>query len=86
MFEFFFSGLFRFYQILLIAYFVLGCIYVPRVYETIKKGGPMDSVIRLLSAALGLQASAAVMMLIHLRNYSIDGRGSPLLELLSECM
>ncbi|KAK2152578.1 hypothetical protein LSH36_325g04073 [Paralvinella palmiformis] len=80
------AGLFRFYQILLITYFVLGCIYIPRVYETIKKGGPMDFVIRLLSAALCLQASAAVTILIHLRSYSIDGYGSPMFELLSELL
>ena len=46
----------------------------------------MDFVIRLLSAALCLQASAAVTILIHLRSYSIDGYGSPMFELLSECM
>ncbi|OWF54822.1 integral membrane protein GPR180-like [Mizuhopecten yessoensis] len=78
------TGLLRFYQMLILAYFVIGCIFVPRLHETLKKGGPMQLVLILLTISTGLQALGAFTMMIHLQWYSTDGIGSPFLELLAE--
>lgn len=78
------TGLLRFYQLLALAYFVLGCICVPRLVEPLSSGGPMQLVIQLLSVSTCLQAVGAFIMMMHLRKYSHDGIGSPFLELLSE--
>lgn len=78
------TGLLRFYQLLALAYFVLGCICIPRLLDTMNSGGPMQLVIRLLSASTGLQAVGAFIMMMHLRKYSRDGIGSPMFEMLSE--
>ncbi|XP_052218622.1 integral membrane protein GPR180-like isoform X2 [Dreissena polymorpha] len=78
------TGLLRFYQLLALAYFVLGCICVPRLVEPFSSGGPMQLVIQLLSVSTGLQAVGAFIMMMHLRKYSRDGIGSPMFEMLSE--
>lgn len=78
------TGLLRFYQLLALAYFVLGCICIPRLLEPFSSGGPMQLVIQLLSASTCLQAVGAFIMMMHLRKYSRDGIGSPMFEMLSE--
>ncbi|KAK3583692.1 hypothetical protein CHS0354_021442 [Potamilus streckersoni] len=78
------TGLLRFYQLLALAYFVLGCICVPKLWEPLWSGGPMQLVIQLLTASTGLQAVGALCMIFHLQRYSKDGSGSPLLELIAE--
>ncbi|XP_045199327.2 integral membrane protein GPR180-like [Mercenaria mercenaria] len=78
------TGLLRFYQLLALAYFVLGCICVPRLVEPFSSGGPMQLVIQLLTASTCLQAVGAFIMMMHLRKYSRDGIGSPVFEMLSE--
>ncbi|XP_063430310.1 integral membrane protein GPR180-like isoform X1 [Mytilus trossulus] len=78
------TGLLRFYQLLTLAYFVLGCIFAPRLYETLSKGGPMQLVIQLLSVSTCLQALGSFIMMIHLQRYSKDGMGSSFVELIAE--
>lgn len=78
------TGLLRFYQLLTLAYFVLGCIFAPRLYETLSKGGPMQLVIQLLSVSTCLQALGSFIMMLHLQRYSKDGMGSSVIELLAE--
>ncbi|ESP04844.1 hypothetical protein LOTGIDRAFT_109564, partial [Lottia gigantea] len=78
------TGLYRFYQLLTLGYFVLACIFAPRLYQTLSKGGPMQLVIQLLTASVCLQAVGGFLMMLHLRSYSKDGMGSPFKELLSE--
>lgn len=62
----FVTGLLRFYQLLTLAYFVLGCIFAPRLHETLSKGGPMQLVIVLLTISTCLQATGTFIMMIHL--------------------
>ena len=62
-----YSGLLRFYQLLALAYFVLGCICIPRLVEPLSSGGPMQLVIQLLSVSTCLQAVGAFIMMMHLR-------------------
>lgn len=60
-------GLFRFYQLLTLGYFILGCIYGPRLYDSLQKEGPMHLVIQLLSAATALQGIGSFSMVLYLR-------------------
>ncbi|XP_041356542.1 integral membrane protein GPR180-like [Gigantopelta aegis] len=78
------TGLLRFYQLLTLAYFVLSCIFAPRLWQTLSKGGPMQLVIQLLSASICLQAIGSFLMMVHLIKYSYNGIGSPFKEVLSE--
>lgn len=78
------TGLLRFYQLLAVAYFVLGCICIPRLIEPLSSGGPMQRVIQLLSTSTCLQAVGVFIMMMHLRRYSRDGIGSPSFEMLAE--
>ncbi|XP_061165730.1 integral membrane protein GPR180-like [Saccostrea echinata] len=78
------TGLLRFYQLLTLAYFVLGCIFAPRLYETLSKGGPMQLVIILLTVSTCLQATGTFIMMIHLARYSKDGMGSAAIEFFAE--
>ena len=64
-----YTGLLRFYQLLTLAYFVLGCIFAPRLHETLSKGGPMQLVIILLTVSTCLQATGTFIMMIHLARY-----------------
>ena len=50
-----------------LGYFVLGCIYAPKLWETLQKGGPMQLVLQLLTGALLLQATASLVTTLHLR-------------------
>lgn len=78
------TGLLRFYQLLTLAYFVLGCIFAPRLHETLTKGGPMQLVIVLLTISTCLQATGTFIMMIHLARYSKDGMGSSAIEFFAE--
>ncbi|WAR27451.1 GP180-like protein [Mya arenaria] len=62
-------SLLRFYQLLALAYFILGCICIPRLIEPLNSRGPMQLVIQLLSVSTGLQAVGAFIMMIHLRKH-----------------
>lgn len=61
-----FSGLQTFYFLLLLAYFVACCIYVQPLYQALRKGGPMHTVLRVLTMALTLQGCSALCNYIHL--------------------
>ncbi|XP_022101996.1 integral membrane protein GPR180-like isoform X2 [Acanthaster planci] len=78
------TGLLGFYELLTLIYFVLGCIWAPRLYENIAKRGPMHDVLVMLTTVLCLQAVGSLCMFIHLYGYSTDGQGSPLMENVSE--
>ncbi|XP_028655391.1 integral membrane protein GPR180 [Erpetoichthys calabaricus] len=78
------SGLHDFYFLLILAYFVAACIYAQPLWQTIKKGGPMHTVLKVLSSVLCLQATAALLNYIHMSRYSKDGIGVPLLGSLAE--
>ncbi|XP_077988023.1 integral membrane protein GPR180-like [Glandiceps talaboti] len=74
------TGLLAFYQIIVILYFVLICIFSSEIYHTIIKGGPMHLVLKLLSTATALQCLGIFLMFFHLYGYSKDGTGSAFLE------
>ncbi|XP_038050752.1 integral membrane protein GPR180-like [Patiria miniata] len=78
------TGLLGFYELLTLIYFVLGCIWAPRLYANIAKRGPMHDVLVMLTTVLCLQAVGSLCMFIHLYGYSTDGQGSPLMENVSE--
>ncbi|XP_078402048.1 integral membrane protein GPR180 isoform X1 [Cetorhinus maximus] len=78
------SGLHDFYFLLVLAYFVVACIYTQPIWRSIKKGGPMHTVLKVLSIGLLLQAGAAFTNYMHLSRYSVDGIGTPLLGSLAE--
>ncbi|KAG2456437.1 GP180 protein, partial [Polypterus senegalus] len=80
------SGLHDFYFLLILAYFVAACIYAQPLWQTIKKGGPMHTVLKVLSSVLFLQATAALLNYIHMSRYSKDGIGVPLLGSFAECL
>lgn len=61
------TGLYRFYQLLTLGYFILACICGPRLMEALHKEGPMHFVILLLTVAMGLQAFCALFLALHLR-------------------
>uniref|UniRef100_A0A8C6V384 G protein-coupled receptor 180 n=1 Tax=Neogobius melanostomus TaxID=47308 RepID=A0A8C6V384_9GOBI len=78
------AGLHSFYFVLLLAYFVASCIYVQPLYQALRKGGPMHTVLRVLTVALGLQGMSALCNYVHLARYSRDGVGFPLMGSLAE--
>lgn len=78
------SGLHEFYFLLVLAYFLVACIYAQPIWQSIKKGGPMNTILKVLSVGLFLQASAALTNYMHLSRYSVDGIGVPLLGGLAE--
>ncbi|KAL5004425.1 hypothetical protein ScPMuIL_017881 [Solemya velum] len=78
------TGLLRFYQLLTLTYFVLACIFVPRLWETLSSGGPMQLVIQLLTASTVLQALSTFVFMVHLQRYSYNGVGSGICQWLSE--
>ncbi|XP_013382788.1 integral membrane protein GPR180 [Lingula anatina] len=80
------TGLLGFYQLLTLLYFVLACIYAPKLQQILTKEGPMHLVLQLLTAAMVLQAAGALLMVVHLQYFSRDGVGSPFSELLSELL
>ncbi|XP_059183525.1 integral membrane protein GPR180 [Centropristis striata] len=78
------AGLHSFYFLLLLAYFIASCIYVQPLYQALKKGGPMHTVLKVLTTVLALQGCSALCNYIHLARYSRDGAGIPLMGSLAE--
>ncbi|XP_068446371.1 integral membrane protein GPR180 [Clinocottus analis] len=78
------AGLHSFYFLLLLAYFIACCIYFQHLYQALKKGGPMHTVLKVLTTALALQGCAALCKYIHLARYSRDGTGIPLMGCLAK--
>ncbi|KAI1899008.1 hypothetical protein AGOR_G00078260 [Albula goreensis] len=78
------AGLHTFYFLLILAYFVAGCIYAQPLFQALNKGGPMHTVLKVLSIALMLQSASALFNYIHLARYSRDGIGAPLMGSLAE--
>lgn len=63
------SGLYSFYFLLLLAYFIACCIYIQPLHHALKKGGPMHTVFKVLTAALALQGVSALCNYIHLSRF-----------------
>lgn len=59
-------GLQSFYFLLLLAYFIACCIYIQPLYQALRKGGPMHTVLKVLTTALALQGCSALCNYIHL--------------------
>ncbi|KAL3999483.1 histone H1/5 [Sarotherodon galilaeus] len=78
------AGLHSFYFLLLLAYFIACCIYIQPLYQALRKGGPMHTVLKVLTTALALQGCSALCNYIHLARYSRDGIGLPLMGSLAE--
>lgn len=78
------AGLHSFYFLLLLAYFIACCIYIQPLYQALRKGGPMHTVLRVLTTALALQACSALCNYVHLARYSRDGVGFPVMGSMSE--
>ncbi|KAM3849882.1 integral membrane protein GPR180 [Diretmus argenteus] len=78
------AGLHSFYFLLLLAYFLASCIYLQPLYQALRKGGPMHTVLKVLSTALALQGGSALCNYVHLARYSRDGVGVPLMGSLAE--
>ncbi|KAM4701355.1 integral membrane protein GPR180 [Discoglossus pictus] len=78
------SGLHEFFFLLVLVYFVVACIYIQALWQTIKKGGPMHTVLKVLSTTLLLQALSAFANYLHFSRYSKDGRGAPFIGSLAE--
>uniref|UniRef100_A0A1A8BM18 G protein-coupled receptor 180 n=1 Tax=Nothobranchius kadleci TaxID=1051664 RepID=A0A1A8BM18_NOTKA len=78
------TGLHSFYFLLLLAYFLACCIYIQPLCQALRKGGPMHTVLKVLSTALALQGCSALCNYIHLARYSRDGTGFPLMGSLAE--
>uniref|UniRef100_H3DAI4 G protein-coupled receptor 180 n=1 Tax=Tetraodon nigroviridis TaxID=99883 RepID=H3DAI4_TETNG len=78
------AGLQTFYFLLLLAYFIACCIYVQPLYQALRKGGPMHTVLKVLTMALALQGCSALCNYIHLARYSRDGVGIPVMGSLAE--
>ncbi|XP_023275944.1 integral membrane protein GPR180 [Seriola lalandi dorsalis] len=78
------AGLHSFYFLLLLAYFIACCIYIQPLYQALRKGGPMNTVLKVLTMALALQGCSALCNYIHLARYSRDGIGIPLIGSLAE--
>ncbi|XP_069495869.1 integral membrane protein GPR180 [Ambystoma mexicanum] len=78
------SGLHEFFFLMVLAYFVTACIYVQSLWNSVKKGGPMHTVLKVLSTALLLQAGSTLANYLHFYRYSRDGKGLPLMGSLAE--
>ncbi|XP_064638947.1 integral membrane protein GPR180-like [Lineus longissimus] len=79
-------GLLKFYQLLNLALFVIGCIFAPQLVQTLSKKGPMHLVLCLLTSAAGSQVISSLFMLFHLYSFSSNGQGSSFFETLSELL
>uniref|UniRef100_A0A3Q2FS17 G protein-coupled receptor 180 n=1 Tax=Cyprinodon variegatus TaxID=28743 RepID=A0A3Q2FS17_CYPVA len=77
------EALHSFYFLLLLAYFIACCIYIQPLHQALRKGGPMHTVLKVLTTALALQGCSALCNYIHLA-YSRDGTGIPLMGSLAE--
>lgn len=60
-----FPGLHEFFFLLVVAYFIAACIYFQSLWQTIKKGGPMHTVLKVLSTVLLLHAASALANYLH---------------------
>lgn len=60
------SGLHSFYFLLLLASFIACCIYIQPLYQALRKGGPMHTVLKVLTTALALQGFSALCNYIHM--------------------
>uniref|UniRef100_A0A8C5P314 G protein-coupled receptor 180 n=2 Tax=Jaculus jaculus TaxID=51337 RepID=A0A8C5P314_JACJA len=78
------SGLHEFFFLLVLVYFVAACVYAQSLWQAIKKGGPMHTVLKVLTTALLLQAGSALANYIHFSRYSKDGIGVPFMGILAE--
>ncbi|XP_067314795.1 integral membrane protein GPR180 [Pseudorasbora parva] len=78
------SGLHSFYFLLIVAYFVASCIYVQPLWQALSKGGPMLTVLKVLTTALLLQGTSVLLNYIHMARYARDGVGTPLTRSLAE--
>ncbi|XP_059129196.1 integral membrane protein GPR180 isoform X1 [Peromyscus eremicus] len=78
------SGLHEFFFLLVLAYFVTACVCAQSLWQAIRKGGPMHTVLKVLTTALLLQAASALANYIHFSRYSKDGIGVPLMGSLAE--
>ncbi|KAL4635759.1 integral membrane protein GPR180 [Arapaima gigas] len=78
------AGLYGFYFLLILAYFVAACICAQPLWQALHKGGPMHTVLKVLSAALLLQAGSALLNYVHMARYAKDGIGSPVVGSLAE--
>ncbi|KAM9396688.1 integral membrane protein GPR180 [Salvelinus alpinus] len=78
------AGLHSFYCLLILAYFVASCIYIQPLWMALRKGGPMHTVLKVLSTALVLQGISALFNYIHLARYARDGVGIPIMGSLAE--
>lgn len=78
------AGLHSFYCLLILAYFVASCIYIQPLWMALRKGGPMHTVLKVLSTALALQGISALFNYIHLARYARDGVGIPIMGSLAE--
>ncbi|XP_074520998.1 integral membrane protein GPR180 [Halichoeres trimaculatus] len=79
------AGLISFYFLLLLSYFIAGCIYIQPLFHALRKGGPMHTALKVLTTALILQGCSALCNYIHLARYSRDGTGIPMMGSLAEC-
>ncbi|XP_077200005.1 integral membrane protein GPR180 [Paroedura picta] len=78
------SGLHEFFFLLVLAYFVAACIYAQSLWQTINKGGPMHTVLKVLSTVLLLQAASAFANYLHFSRYAKNGVGAPFMGSLAE--
>ncbi|XP_060775104.1 integral membrane protein GPR180 isoform X2 [Neoarius graeffei] len=78
------AGLHSFFFLLILAYFVASCIYMQPLWQALYKGGPMHTVLKVLSAALFLQGLSVILNYIHMAKYARDGVGTPLMGNLAE--
>uniref|UniRef100_A0A8D0DRY4 G protein-coupled receptor 180 n=1 Tax=Salvator merianae TaxID=96440 RepID=A0A8D0DRY4_SALMN len=78
------SGLHEFFFLLVLAYFVAACIYAQSLWQTIKKAGPMHTILKVLSTVLLLQAASAFANYLHFSRYSKNGVGAPFMGSLAE--
>ncbi|XP_042560875.1 integral membrane protein GPR180 [Clupea harengus] len=78
------GGLHSFYFLLILAYFIASCIYIQPLWQALYKGGPMHTVLKVLSIALLLQGMSVLFNYIHMARYARDGVGTPLMGSLAE--
>nr|XP_023651890.1 integral membrane protein GPR180 [Paramormyrops kingsleyae] len=78
------AGLHSFYFLLVLTYFVAVCICAQPLWQALHKGGPMHTVLKVLSAALLLQVGSALLNYIHMARYARNGTGAPMIGSLAE--
>uniref|UniRef100_A0A4W4HGA1 Intimal thickness related receptor IRP domain-containing protein n=1 Tax=Electrophorus electricus TaxID=8005 RepID=A0A4W4HGA1_ELEEL len=78
------AGLHSFYFMLILAYFIACCVYLQPLLQALNKGGPMHTVLKVLSTALLLQGLSVLFNYIHMARYARDGVGTPLVGIFAE--